>query len=98
MSGESVEALQQQLQRRERELAAIRRITAALHARTKPDELVRQTLDAAVATVDAAAGSILLHEPKSNKLVFQYVIGESSEGLVGVAMDAGQGIVWRVFS
>jgi signal transduction histidine kinase len=98
MSGESPEALQQQLQRRERELAAIRRITAALHARTKPEELVRQTLDVAVATVDAAAGTIMLHEPKSNKLVFKYVIGETSDRLTGFELDAGQGIAGRVFA
>src|SRR5439155_6503201 len=97
MTEEPTASLQEQLQRRERELAAIRRITAALHARTRPDELVRQTIDAAVATVDAGAGSILLHEPQSNKLVFKYVIGPDSERLTGWEMDAGQGIVGRVF-
>src|SRR5437879_13404871 len=90
MVEESPEALREQLRRRERELAAIRRITAALHARTKPDELVRQTLDVAVATVDATAGSVLLHEPKSNKLVFKYVIGASADRLTGFEMDVGQ--------
>lgn len=98
MAEESLEGLRERLQRRERELAAIRRITAALHARTRPDELVRQTLDAAVATVDAVAGSILLHEPKTNKLVFKYVIGDASERLTGFEMDAGQGIVGQVFA
>src|SRR5713101_4006757 len=98
MIEESPETLRQQLQRRERELAAIRRITTALHARMKPDELVRQTLDAAVATVDADAGSLLLHEPKSDKLVFKYAIGEASKRLTGVEMDAGTGIVGRAFA
>jgi signal transduction histidine kinase len=98
MAEESWEELRERLQRRERELAAIRRITAALHARTKPDELVRQTLNAAVETVDATSGSILLHEPKTNKLVFKYVIGEASERLTGFEMDAGQGIVGQVFA
>src|SRR3954462_1117683 len=97
MADEITASLQEQLQRRESELAAIRRITAALHARTRPDELVRQTLDTAVATVDAASGSILLHEPKDDKLVFKYVIGEASERLTGFEMDAAQGIVGQVF-
>jgi signal transduction histidine kinase len=98
MDTESPENLKERLERRERELAAIRRITAALHTHTKPDELVRQTLDAAVETVDAAAGSILLHEPQANKLVFKYVIGESSEGLTGFELDLGQvSIVGQVF-
>jgi len=96
MADEVTASLQEQLQRRESELAAIRRITTALHARTRTDELVRQTLDAAVETVDAAAGSILLHEPKMNKLVFKYVIGKDAATLTGVEMDAGQGIVGRV--
>lgn len=98
MTEESLATLQERLRRRERELAAIRRITAALHARTKPDELVRQTLDAAVATVDANGGSVLLHEPKSDKLVFKYVLGETADRLTGVEMDAGQGIVGQVFT
>lgn len=98
MADETTASLQEQLQRRESELAAIRRITTALHARTRTEELVRQTLDAAVETVDAAAGSILLHEPKSNKLVFKYVIGKDAATLTGVQMDAGQGIVGRVFA
>ena len=41
MADETTASLQEQLQRRESELAAIRRITIALHARTKPEELVR---------------------------------------------------------
>src|SRR5436309_12443415 len=98
MVEESPEALREQLQRRERELAAIRRITAALHARTKPDELVRQTLDAAVETVDAADGTIYIHEPARNKLVFQYVIGAMAGELTGLEMDAGKGIVGQVFA
>lgn len=92
------ETLQERLERRERELAAIRRITAALHARIDSEELVRQTLDAAVETINAAAGSILLHEPETDKLVFKYVIGEAAERLTGVEMDAGQGIVGGVFA
>src|SRR6266571_3248508 len=80
MVEESPEALREQLQRREGELA-------------------RQTLDAAVATVDATAGSVLLHEPKTNKLVFKYVIGVSADRLTGFEMDAGQrSIAGQVFA
>jgi signal transduction histidine kinase len=98
MADESPESLKDRLQRRERELAAIRRITAALHARTNTDDMVRQTLNAAIETVDAVDGSILLHEPKTNKLVFKYVLGEASDQLTGFEMDAGQGIVGQVFA
>src|SRR5438132_13328438 len=92
------ETLEQQLHRRERELAAIRRITVALHARTKPDELVRQTLDVAVETVDAASGTIYIHEPSRNKLIFQYVIGAMGRELTGKDMDADKGIGGQLFA
>src|SRR6266513_2017719 len=98
MADETVESLQERLQRRERELAAIRRITAALHARTNPDELVRQSVHAAVETVGANGGSVLLHESKTNKLVFRYVVGPASERLTGFEMEEGQGIVGQVFA
>jgi signal transduction histidine kinase len=98
MASATPETLEQQLHRRERELAAIRRITVALHARTKPDELVRQTLDAAVETVDAAGGTMYIHEPSRNKLVFQYVLGERADELTGLEIDAGIGIVGQVFA
>lgn len=88
MATATTETLEQQLHRRERELAAIRRITAALHARTKPDELVRQTLDVAVETVDAADGTIFIHEPGRNKLIFQYVVGKMAGELTGKEMDS----------
>ena len=98
MSDGMEENLRARLQRRERELEVIRRITSGLHARIKLPDLIRQTLDAAVETVDAAAGSILLHEPKTNKLVFRYVIGDKADELTGFEMDAGQGIVGQVFA
>src|SRR5919197_700495 len=98
MNEEMPESLQERLQRRGGGRGGGRRGTPALHARTRTDELVRQTLNAAVETVDAVDGSILLHEPKTNRLVFKYVIGKAKEQLTGFEMDAGQGIVGQVFA
>src|SRR5439155_507125 len=64
------------LRRRERELAAVYQITAALHAQTSLDDLERQTLNTAIRTVDAAAGSILLYDPTRERLLFRYVVND----------------------
>lgn len=89
--------LQERLQRRERELQAVYRITAALHARTDLDELQRQTLHAAVEIVGAEAGTIFLHDPERSVLVFQYVIGEKAAELTGQTIPDDKGTVGAVF-
>jgi signal transduction histidine kinase len=89
--------LQERLHRRERELQAVRRITAALHARTDLDELQRQTLDAAVEIVGAESGTIFLHDPARSVLIFKYVIGEKAGELTGREMPDDKGTVGAVF-
>src|SRR5205085_12670848 len=71
--------LRERLHRRERELQAIRRITTALHARTNLDELERQTLNVAIEVVDAQGGTIYLHDPREEVLIFRYVVGATPE-------------------
>ena len=92
--------LRERLRRRERELAAIRDITAAMHRRTNLDELERQALDVAIRTVDAAGGTIYIHDPKTSELVFRYVVGATPEitgRLRGMRMPDTQGISGEVF-
>lgn len=92
--------LQERLRRRERELAAVHRITSALHARTNLDDLQRQTLLAACETVGADAGSIMVFEPKVEALCFKYVINPSAEvveRLMQIQLKPGQGIAGQVF-
>jgi signal transduction histidine kinase len=48
-------------------------------------------------TVDAVAGTLYLHDPEAHKLVFQYVVGEKSRELTGVAIDDSVGTVGSVF-
>jgi signal transduction histidine kinase len=91
------DTLAARLRQRERELEAVRRITAALHAKTSPEELVRDTLLTAVETVGAVAGSVLLHDPEKDQLVFRYVIGEKARVLTGYRMSSDQGVAGRVF-
>jgi len=94
---EEYRELQERLQRRERELEAVYRITAALHARTDLDELQKQTLDAAVEIVGADAGTFFLHDPARNCLIFKYVIGEKASELQGREMPDDRGTVGAVF-
>jgi anti-sigma regulatory factor (Ser/Thr protein kinase) len=96
----SIQALREQLARRERELAAVHRITTALHAQTDLDVLVQQTLLVAIEIAEASAGSVLLPDGARQHLVFRYVVSESSEvtgHLASRAMPADQGLVGRVF-
>src|SRR5947209_583812 len=99
-SGVSIEQVNERLRRRERQLAAVYSITSALNARTDLDELERQALDAAVETVDACVGSILLHDPAKDALLFRYVINPDPaviERLMKMELKPGQGVAGNVF-
>jgi signal transduction histidine kinase len=95
-----VRALAERLRRRERELGAIRRITRALHARTNLDELEREALNVAIETVDGSGGTIYLHDPKKEVLVFRYVVGATPEitaRLLGMEMPDTTGLAGQAF-
>jgi GAF domain-containing protein len=97
---QNTEALKADLYRRERELAAVYRITAALYNRTRLEDLIQQTLLAAMETAEAAEGSVLLHDAARNVLVFRYVESASPqvrEQLCGREMPVDRGIAGAVF-
>lgn len=97
---ETTDSLERRLRRRERELNAIGRITRALHATTKMDDLVRQALDTAIETVEAQGGTIYLHNPERKVLVFKYVVGATPEitrQLTNMEMPDDKGISGEVF-
>src|SRR5690242_11882167 len=92
--------LEHRLRRRERELNAIRRITAALHAKTNLDELERQTLNVAIEVVNGEGGTIYLHDPNEQVLIFRYVVAATPEitrQLQGMKMPDSKGIAGAVF-
>jgi signal transduction histidine kinase len=86
-----------QVSQLQRQLRAVHTIAAQLGREIEIDDLVRQALDVAMATVDALAGSILLHDPAQEKLVFRYVVGGAGDSLIGVPVDPYQSIAGRVF-
>jgi signal transduction histidine kinase len=97
--------LKQRLQRRERELNAVARISAALYGRTNLEDvnelerLERQALESAMETVDASGGTIYIHDPERRVLTFKYVIGEKADYLTQVVkeMPDDRGVAGEVF-
>lgn len=81
----------------QRQLDAVHLIATELGRLTDVDGIVRRSLEVALEVVDAQAGSILLHDPATNRLVFRYVVGGGGEQLVGMAIEVGQGIAGRAF-
>src|SRR6185436_18275284 len=78
------------------QLAAVQRISQALFQTIDLDQLVETTLRIALEEVGAEAGSILLADPDTKQLVFQYSIGEKPVPR-GTAIEWDKGISGAVF-
>jgi GAF domain-containing protein len=61
-------------------------------------ELLRSIVDVARAIFAAKASSILLLDEESNELVFEAVVGEGEEGLLGKRFPAGTGVAGWVLA
>lgn len=94
----SLETLQAELALRNRQLAAIHKISAALLTKTHMEALLEETLQEAIRAVQADAGSILLYNAERGKLVFRHVIGPARDSLLGQERDPASGICGRVFT
>lgn len=92
-----VAELESQLRVREWQLEAVHAISEALFSKIDVDALVGETLRVAAEAVGADAGSIILHDPDDDALVFRYVLPKHSAGLVGFTMETTQGIAGVVF-
>ena len=88
---------EQRLLQRDRQLQAVVSITHALQSHATLDELIRQAVLTSMATVDADAGSLLLHNPDRKMLIFHHVAGASKEVLTGLEISDSQGIAGAVF-
>lgn len=85
------------LELRDRQIAAVHTIAARMSGTLGLDAQLRETLAVAMQAVDASAGTIFLHRPADDKLVFWHVIGEKARELTGMAIDAHEGVVGSVF-
>ena len=86
----------QEVSRLKRELEAIRRLSLKFFQHTDIDQLVETALRTALEEVCADAGSVLLADPQTQQLVFQYSIGEHPVAR-GTAIPWDQGIAGTVF-
>jgi GAF domain-containing protein len=90
--------------------AATDRLRAALRAIAPRVEAARRLspgagtavlhsiVETTAALFGAEAASIALHDPASDRLVFEVAAGEHGEGVVGLAIGTGQGVAGYVFS
>jgi signal transduction histidine kinase/ActR/RegA family two-component response regulator len=79
-------------------LKAIRQLSEALFQYTHVDDMVRQTLHAALEVIGADAGSVLLANAETRQLVFRYVVGETAASLQGTGILWDEGIAGAVFT
>jgi len=94
---QNTDEMQAEREHRERQFAAILRISDALFSRLSVDDLIRQTLTVAVEVLNADTGSVQMHDPETDTLVFRYVTLPSHASLIGHAMPVSRGISGRVF-
>lgn len=85
------------LLQRDRQIEAIRRVSETLFTHPGTDPMVRETLRIALDVLRADAGTVYLHDPKDDTLVFRYVIGGSGEQLIGTRIASDKGIAGAVF-
>lgn len=82
---------------RERQLHAVLRISEILVSKIRLEDLIKECLQISLETVSANAGSVILYNPKKDKLVFTYVVGPAAPMLTGMELEPDQGICGEVF-
>ena len=70
---------------------------AARFESTAGEAVLRSVVDAAVALIRAEAASIALHDPATNRLVFRVAAGDRGAAVVGLEIDADEGVAGYVF-
>ncbi len=86
-----------ELNHKERELEAARRISEALFQHLSVEDLVEQGLKIALEVVNCQAGCVLLANPETKELVFFHSIGDRPPK-AGMAFPWTQGIAGTVFA
>jgi len=77
---------------------ALRVEAARRLAPTAGTDVLRSIVDATVTLFGAEAASIALHDPTTDRLVFEVAAGEQGQGVVGLAIGTGEGVAGYVFS
>lgn len=97
----SVQELESEVARLQQRLAALealQEIAITLNSEIRLDRLLALILSSAVDVMKAGAGSLLLHDPHTNELVFEVVQGGSGKALLRKRIRADQGLAGWVFT
>ena len=60
--------------------------------------VLRSIVEATAALFGAEAASLALHDPATDRLVFEVAAGEHGQGVVGLTIGSGEGVAGYVFS
>jgi signal transduction histidine kinase len=86
------------LEQRVAALQALQKAATSLASELNLEQLLARILQSAVDVMHASAGSLLLHDPVTDELVFEVVQGGGGEALRRERIRADQGIAGAVFS
>jgi signal transduction histidine kinase len=86
------------LRQRVAALEAVQQMATTLTSDLRLDRLLALILSDAVDVMKATAGSLLLHDPATNELVFEVVHGGGGKALLGQRIRADQGLAGWVFT
>jgi signal transduction histidine kinase len=86
-----------QVVRLTKELEAAKHMSQALSQQTHVDALIDRALRTALDVVNAENGSLLLADPKTERLVFRHVVGEQASLLRDTAFSWHEGLAGAVF-
>ncbi len=89
--------LRETLAARNRQIAAVHGISRLLSSSLDLEDRLRDILTVSLDAVGAAAGTIFLHRPSDDMLVFRSVVGEKARELTGLAMPSTSGLAGAVF-
>ena len=96
-SERKLNAAENALEHRQREIDAMRRTADALFALPTMEAMLQQTLAIAIEVLRADGGSVLLHNVEKDTLKFHYVLGPSADKLIGYEMPVSSGVAGNVF-
>ena len=94
---DEVQILRARLRHRERQIKAIRAISETLFSHDSVDAMLHQTLEIAMDTLDAGAGSVQIYDASSDSLRFRCTLGPGAQSLKDLILPASEGISGRVF-
>lgn len=97
MPDTELDQLRETLAARNRQIAAVHVISRLLSSSLDLEDRLRDILTVSLEAVGAVAGTIFLHRPEDETLVFRYVVGEKAKELTGQTISTTTGLAGVVF-